>query len=61
MKRTSSLTLRLDSDLLRALKIRAIMNDRSANKELSAILKEVLKTEKASGASLATTPDASQQ
>ncbi|GBD55942.1 Arc family DNA binding domain-containing protein [Gluconobacter wancherniae] len=53
MKQTSSLTLRIDSDLLRALKIRAIMNDRSANGELSAILKEVLKTKKTEEAMLA--------
>ncbi|MBS1066689.1 FitA-like ribbon-helix-helix domain-containing protein [Gluconobacter kondonii] len=61
MRETTSLTIRVDRDLLRDLKVRAVMNDRSANGELTAILREVLKTEKAPGASLATTPDAFQQ
>ncbi|WP_408742405.1 FitA-like ribbon-helix-helix domain-containing protein [Acetobacter musti] len=38
----------MDRDLLRALRIRAAKNERSANKECVAILREVLKTEKAS-------------
>lgn len=58
MKKTATITLRLDQDLLRSLKIRAIMNDRSANGEISAILKNVLEKEKAPGSRQAN-PDAS--
>ncbi|OUI83462.1 hypothetical protein HK22_08405 [Gluconobacter sp. DsW_056] len=46
MKEITTLTMRIDRDLLRALKIRAVMNDRSANGELTVILRKVLKTEK---------------
>ena len=56
MRETATLTIRVDRDLLRALKVRAIMNDRSANGELSAILKEVLKTEKTEEAKFGDTP-----
>lgn len=59
MKKTSSITLRLDLDLLRAVKIRAIMNDRSANGEISAILKDALKNEKAPEHGLGNRSDAS--
>lgn len=59
MKDTASLTIRVDRDLLRALKVRAIMNDRSANGELSAILKEVLNTKKAPDPALESKSDAS--
>lgn len=57
MKKTASITLRLNSDLLRAVKVRAIMNDRSANGEISAILRNALESEKASEP--ASNPDAS--
>lgn len=62
MEEKRSITFRLDASLIRALRIRGAMNDRSANGELSAILKNVLETEKAPGNSLqATSPDASKQ
>ena len=61
MARTRGITFRLDLDLIRALKVRGKMNDRSANGELSALLKEVLKTEKAPDAALESKSDASQQ
>ncbi|NHN85811.1 Arc family DNA-binding protein [Acetobacter musti] len=48
MKETQCINFRMDRDLLRALRIRAAKNERSANKECVAILREVLKTEKAS-------------
>lgn len=56
MKDTTSITLRADRSLIHALQQRAAMNDRSANRELSAILREVLKTEKTEEAKLAGTP-----
>ncbi|GBQ46366.1 FitA-like ribbon-helix-helix domain-containing protein [Acetobacter ghanensis] len=59
MKKTATITLRLDQDLLRSLKIRAIMNDRSANGEISAILKNVLETKKAPEQGLENRSDAS--
>ncbi|WP_438381466.1 FitA-like ribbon-helix-helix domain-containing protein [Asaia sp. BMEF1] len=46
MTDTASLTIRVDRALLRALKVRAVMNDRSSNKEITAILRDVLKTKK---------------
>lgn len=61
MTDTASITFRLERATIRALKIRAVMNDRSANGELSAILKEVLKTEKAPDPALESKSDASQQ
>jgi len=61
MALTRGITFRLDLDLIRALKVRGAMNDRSANGELSAILKEVLKTEKAPEPRLGNRSDASQQ
>lgn len=59
MKKTATITLRLDQCLLRSLKIRAIMNDRSANGEISAILKNVLETKKAPEHGLGNRSDAS--
>ncbi|MBS1088132.1 hypothetical protein [Gluconobacter wancherniae] len=56
MALTRGITFRLDLDLIRALKVRGAMNDRSANGELSAILKEVLKTEKTEEAKFGDTP-----
>lgn len=53
MKDTKSITFRFDRSVLRALRIRAARNDRSANGEISAILREVLKTEKTEEAMLA--------
>lgn len=52
MTDTASLTIRVDRALLRALKVRAVMNDRSSNKEITAILRDVLKTEKTEEAQL---------
>lgn len=46
MALTRGITFRLDLDLIHALKARGTMNDRSANGELSAILKEVLNTKR---------------
>ncbi|MFC0500052.1 FitA-like ribbon-helix-helix domain-containing protein [Asaia krungthepensis] len=48
MADTASLTIRVDRALLRALKVRAAQNDRSANGELTSILRNILQTEKAS-------------
>jgi len=48
MADTASLTIRVDRALLRALKVRAAKNDRSANGELTSILRNILQTEKAS-------------
>ncbi|AQS88190.1 hypothetical protein A0U93_09820 [Neoasaia chiangmaiensis] len=61
MKDTTSITFRLERSIIRALKIRGVMNDRSANGEISAILREILKPETTSGPSLAANPDAFQQ
>jgi len=60
MKDTASITFRLERSMIRALKIRGVMHDRSANGELSAILRDVLKMKEASGA-LGSQPDASAQ
>lgn len=59
MNQTRGMTFRLDPELIRALKVRGAQNDRSANKELSVILKAVLKTEKAPGHVAKQSPDAS--
>lgn len=48
MEKRTTISLRLNNDLMQAVKARAIMNDRSANGEISAILKMVLESEKAS-------------
>lgn len=59
MNNIASVSIRMDRELLRALKVRAAMNDRSANGEFIAILREALKTEKAPGSRQAS-PDASE-
>lgn len=59
MKDTTSITFRLERSIIRALKIRGVMNDRSANGEISAILREVLKTNEAPGPAVGSSPDAS--
>ncbi len=59
MEEKRSITFRLDASLIRALKIRGAMNDRSANGELSTILKNVLETEKAPEPRLGNRSDAS--
>lgn len=56
MKATTSITLRADRTLIHALQRRAALNDRSANRELAAILREVLRTEKTEEVQLAGTP-----
>lgn len=59
MEDKRSITFRLDASLIRALKIRGAMNDRSANGELSTILKNVLEKEKAPEHGLENRSDAS--
>lgn len=59
MEDKRSITFRLDASLIRALKIRGAMNDRSANGEISAILKNTLETKKAPEPRLGNRSDAS--
>jgi len=61
MKDTKSITFRFERSMLSALKIRAAKNDRSTNGEISAILREVLEKEKATGPALESSPVASEQ
>ncbi|GBR55776.1 hypothetical protein AA18889_0312 [Acetobacter senegalensis DSM 18889] len=59
MKDTATLTLRVKRHLLDYVKERAAKNDRSMNGEISAILRELVETKKASGNAGKLTPDAS--
>lgn len=59
MENTIRLTLRVKRHLLEFVKERAAQNDRSMNGEISAILREIVETEKASGNAGKLNPDAS--
>lgn len=59
MENTIRLTLRVKRHLIEFVKERAAENDRSMNGEISAILRELVETEKASGPAVGSKPDAS--
>ncbi|MBR0560040.1 hypothetical protein [Neokomagataea anthophila] len=59
-KKTSSITIRMDSPILHALKMRAALNERSANREIVSILKAFLNNEKAPEPRLGNRSDASE-
>jgi|GEM_PF-1937583 len=48
MQETGSITIRMEKTLLRSLKVSAVMNDRSANKEIVRLLRKALAEEKES-------------
>lgn len=53
MKDQATITIRLDRSILRAIRLRAVMNDRSANSEIMRVLRETfLPNEKAAGPQL---------
>lgn len=59
MKSTATLTLRLDCHLLDYIRKRAIRHDRSMNREVQAVFREMEIKEKASGPAVGSKPDAS--
>lgn len=46
MKEIVSITVRMEKDFLRSLKVSAAMNDRSANREIIRLLRKAVEAEK---------------